>query len=82
MPEHNIYYISASIEREHLEDFKNLLYNDFEIDYYTLFKKQILSPLKQFSEYRKLIEVADFKIKLIEGFPLKAEQLKLFEEEM
>lgn len=80
-PENNVYYISASIEREHLEDFKKLLYNDFEIDYYTLFKKQVLSSLKQFSEYINLIEKANIKIKLIEGFPLKAEQLKLFEEE-
>lgn len=79
-PDYNIYYISASIEREHLEDFKKLLYNDFEIDYYTLFKKQILSSLKQFSEYKSLIEKVDLKIKLMEGFPLKAEQLKLFKE--
>ncbi|GAB6190057.1 hypothetical protein JCM30566_18000 [Marinitoga arctica] len=77
----NIYYISASIEREHLEDFKKLLYNDFEIDYFTLFKKQILSSLKQFSEYKNLIEKAELKLKLIEGYPLKAEQLKLFKEE-
>ncbi|WGS65490.1 DNA polymerase domain-containing protein [Marinitoga aeolica] len=81
MPEHNVYYISASIEREHLEEFKKLLYNDFEIDYYTLFQKQVLSSLKQFSEYRNLIEKANLKIKLLEGFPLKAEQLKLFREE-
>jgi len=82
MPEHNIYYISASIEREHIEEFKKLLYNDFDIDYYTLFKKQVLSSLKQFSEYKSLIEKAEFKIKLLEGFPLKAEQLKLFKEEL
>ncbi|KLO21881.1 hypothetical protein X275_08305 [Marinitoga sp. 1197] len=76
-----IYYISASIERKHLEDFKKLLYNDFEIDYFTLFKKQILSSLKQFSEYKDLIEKTELKIKLMEGYPLKTEQLKLFKEE-
>jgi DNA polymerase-2 len=80
-PENGVYYISASIEREHIEDFKKLLYNDFEIDYYTLFEKQVLASLKQFSEYRNLIDKANLKIKLIEGYPLKAEQLKLFEEE-
>ncbi|KAF2955828.1 DNA polymerase domain-containing protein [Marinitoga sp. 38H-ov] len=80
-PENNIYYISASIEREHIDDFKKLLYNDFEIDYYTLFEKQVLSSLRQFSEYKSLIEKANLKIKLIEGYPLKVEQLKLFEEE-
>ncbi|MBM7558845.1 DNA polymerase domain-containing protein [Marinitoga litoralis] len=80
-PENGLYYISASIEREHIEDFKKLLYNDFEIDYYTLFEKQVLASLKQFSEYRNLIDKANLKIKLIEGYPLKAEQLKLFEEE-
>ncbi|NUU97813.1 DNA polymerase domain-containing protein [Marinitoga sp. 1138] len=71
--------VSACIEREHLPQFVKLIKaNEFEIDYYTFFDKQVLSTLKQFSEYREIIKEVKSEIEKLEGINNKSEQLKLF----
>ncbi len=77
--------VSITIEFSHLDKLKEFHKNKdiLEIDYYTLFNKQILEKLKQFDEYIPLIKDVDKQLKSTyikdEVIKKKQNSLKLFD---
>ncbi|MGM0641391.1 MAG: DNA polymerase domain-containing protein [Thermotogota bacterium] len=66
---------SLAIEYEHVEKLKELIEKDIiEIDYLTIFEKNILTRLEQFSETIKIIQKVRYEL----GIITKNKNLKLF----
>lgn len=66
---------SLAIEYEHIDRLKELIDNEIiDIDYLTIFEKNILTRLEQFSETKKIIQ----KVRYDLGINTKNKNLKLF----